>query len=196
MRLQEEKIDKILNFMIEADGLKEIKRAGWVREGVKDPEHVADHVFSVALMSYVMATEMGLNAERCAAMALIEDIAEAKIGDIAVRPREKDQTASNAEKKRLEQTGTEEMLSLLGEMPASRLGALWKELKTESTEEAKLVKQLDKLDYIVQLVRYSEDLNDKAVDEFFETAGRVITIPEVRYAYESVRKRLARLRKK
>ncbi|MCL5434219.1 MAG: hypothetical protein M1559_00695, partial [Candidatus Marsarchaeota archaeon] len=55
----------------------------------------------------------------------------------------------------------------------------------------KLVKQVDKLDYIVQMMLYSKKIkSDKTVEEFFDTAGSRIDIKEVRYIYEKVKSKV------
>ncbi|VVB76628.1 5'-deoxynucleotidase YfbR [uncultured archaeon] len=195
MKLSTDELDRITKFMLEAGKLKGIDRTGWVIHGVKRPEHVGDHSFSTALMSYIIALRMGLDAERCMAMALIHDIPEAKVGDIATRADEKNQTVNNFDKKALENKGMNEMKSLLDEESASRLCALWEELEMEKSQEARLVKQIDKLDYVLQLVAYSQELSDAAADEFLETAGKKITIPEVRYIYDKIKATLSDMRK-
>ncbi|MGC9099522.1 MAG: HD domain-containing protein, partial [Candidatus Micrarchaeia archaeon] len=99
---QEMDLDSILKFMLKVDKLKEIKRTGWVISKVKDPEHVADHSFSTAAVSYLLAKKMGLDAEKCAIMGLFHDINEVLTGDIATRADERMQKLTNKVKKRLE----------------------------------------------------------------------------------------------
>ena len=49
-------VDRILAFMVRVDGLKHVDRTGWVIKRIRSrPEHVADHSFSTALLSYIMA---------------------------------------------------------------------------------------------------------------------------------------------
>lgn len=196
MRLHEDELDGIMDFMLTADKLKGTDRTGWVMRGVKDPEHVGDHSFSTALLSYALASRMGLDAEKCMTMALIHDIAEAKVGDIATRAREEDQTVSNAEKARLEGAAMTEIMSLLDSGLASRLRALWDDFESGGSEEAKLVKQVDKLDYILMTLEYLRYLGDDALGEFFQTAGDRIDVPEVRYLYDRVANKLAETRKR
>lgn len=58
------KLDKILDFMVEVDKLKRVKRTGWVNSGIKDPESVADHSFSMAILAYMIAKTRKLDAEK------------------------------------------------------------------------------------------------------------------------------------
>jgi putative hydrolase of HD superfamily len=196
MRLHEEELDRVIDFMLTADKLKSTDRTGWVMRRVKNPEHVGDHSFSTALFSYVVARRMGIDAGKCMTMALIHDIAEARIGDIATREKEEDQTVSNAEKQKMESKAMGEILSLLDKDVASEFGALWEELEAGRSEEAKLVKQMDKLDYVLMLVEYSKYMNDGELNEFLATAGSRISIPEVRRIYDRIKRDLAKSRKK
>ena len=44
--------------------VKSIKRTGWVRRGVCDPEHVADHMYMMAVMAFFIKDEHKLCKER------------------------------------------------------------------------------------------------------------------------------------
>ncbi len=62
-------LDRLLNFMVEADKLKRVDRTGWVELGIRDPESVADHSYSVAILSYLIAKRRGLDEEKTAGFA-------------------------------------------------------------------------------------------------------------------------------
>lgn len=51
---REGELDKILDFLIEIGKLKEIKRERWVLRKVPNPETIADHCFSLALMGWIL----------------------------------------------------------------------------------------------------------------------------------------------
>jgi putative hydrolase of HD superfamily len=188
MQIPEKELDRITKFMLEADKLKTVSRSGWVIRKVKDPEHVADHSYSTALLSYIMAKKLGLDANKCIIMALTHDLNEVITGDIATRANEQDQTVNNIDKARLEHTNMLIMLGNLDDIAHAHLKDMWAELKAKETKEAQLVDQVDKLDYILQLVPYHKYMEaDSYVEQFFETAGRTITIPELRYIYDKIR---------
>ena len=184
--IKEKELNRILDFMVEVDRLKEIKREGWVLGAVGNPEHVGDHSFSTALLSYLMAEKGGLDSFKCMKMALIHDINEAVAGDIAKRAREEDQVVSNTEKKRIEEKNMSQILSILDPETRAEFRALWNELEDRTTPEAQLVKQCDQFDYVRMLVKYSKRLSGKRVDEFFETGGKSIDLPEIRYMYNRI----------
>lgn len=185
--MQNKKLDKILNFMMEVDKLKRIKRTGWVMAKVKDPESVADHSFSTALLCYIMARELKFDAYKTMLMALTHDLNEVKTGDIASRHDEKLQIMSNKEKNKLEHKNHLKMLSYLGKTERVEFVKLWKELKDQSSKEAKLVKQIDALDYIIQIALYSKEIDRSKFDNFFLTAHKRISDPNLRYILNKVK---------
>ena len=177
--------------MIEADKLKAINRTGWVIMKVYKPEHVADHSYSTALLSYIMARKLGLDANKCIIMALSHDINEVITGDIATRAKEYLQKVNNTDKAIIENSNTLKMLSYLDKSSEFYLKKIWKEFKARKSKEAKLVGQVDKLDYIIQLISYHKYIKkDADVEEFFENAARQITIPELLYIYNKVKKQV------
>ncbi|MDE1846187.1 MAG: HD family hydrolase [Candidatus Micrarchaeota archaeon] len=190
MKINEGELDRMLSFMLKADRMKEIKRTGWVWAGVKEPEHDGDHSFSVALMSYLIAKRLRLDADKCMRMGLIHDIGEVITGDIPSRADEKMQKVSSQMKKRLGNKSTIKMLSYLDDFNSKEFIRLWKELEEEKTQEAKLVKQIDKLDYIMQISIYSKQIkSDKKFEEFFISAAKKIHSPELRYLFDKIKKK-------
>ena len=75
---------RVVDFLEMARGLKTTPRTGWVHRGVRGPESVADHSWRVALMALVGAEgTSGLDTARAVQIALVHDLAEAIVGDIA-----------------------------------------------------------------------------------------------------------------
>ena len=191
MKVSKKELDKITKFMLEADKLKAIDRTGWVIRKVHKPEHVGDHAYSTALLSYIMAKKLDLDFNKCIIMALSHDINEAITGDIATRAKEHLQKVNNTNKAKIENSNTLKMLGYLDRPSQIYLRKIWEELKARKTKEAQLVDQVDKLDYILQLIPYHKYIkNDADVEEFFETAAKRITIPELLYIYNKVKKQV------
>jgi len=61
--------------------LKRLPRRGWSLVGVREPESVADHSYSLALLSMLVSDLRGLDVCKMTKMALLHDLAEAFIGD-------------------------------------------------------------------------------------------------------------------
>jgi len=144
--------DGLIDFIAEAGRLKRLPRTGWVESGVPDPESVADHSFRVALIALVLADAKGLDSLKAVRMALLHDLAEAETGDLTPVQKEADPEAS----KRVED---EAMRRLLDKLPEAIRGAYrdaWREFSEASTEEARLVRDADKLEMVIQASEYQK----------------------------------------
>ncbi|WOK95040.1 HD domain-containing protein 2 [Canna indica] len=160
-----------VDFLSLCHRLKTTKRAGWVRRGVREPESVADHMYRMGIMSLVFEDIPGINRDRCIKMALVHDIAEAIVGDITPSDG-----VPKLEKSRMEREALDYMCKLLGGgSRAEEIGELWMEYEENSSPEAKLVKDFDKVEMILQALEY-EDGQGMNLEEFFEsTAGKIQT---------------------
>lgn len=169
-------MDDLLRFFLLAGRLKETPRAGWPLRGVADPESVADHSFRLALLALVLAPRTGepLDRERCVAMALVHDLAECLVGDITPYdgvPAE--------EKRRREEEAVRRLSGLAGD---ARLLELWREYDAAATPEARFVKELDKLETVMQAAAYERSgaAGEGALREFWEGAGAHLSSPLAR----------------
>lgn len=73
--------ENIAHFLFEVERLRDMPRTGWQLIGVKDPENVAEHTASAAQFGLVIAAEEGADPFRVAAMLIIHDNGEVRIGD-------------------------------------------------------------------------------------------------------------------
>lgn len=60
--------------------MKDLKRSGWIKRQVTNPESDADHSFSVAVLVLLLAPKE-LNLQRCLELALVHDLPEIYSGD-------------------------------------------------------------------------------------------------------------------
>ncbi|MGH2411415.1 MAG: HD domain-containing protein, partial [Chloroflexota bacterium] len=61
--------------------LKHLPRTGWLDREVASPESVAAHSWRLAVLAWIVASEVGLDANRAMAIALMHDLPEAVTGD-------------------------------------------------------------------------------------------------------------------
>lgn len=141
---------RAIDFLTLSRTLKTTKRTGWVMRGVHNPESVADHMYRMSLMSMIASFSNGaLDTNKCIKLALIHDLAEAKVGDITPHCG-----VSDDDKYKLELGTMEQIQQLLGSsMGGDEIIALWKEYEEGTTEEAKLLKDLDKIEMIPRTLR-------------------------------------------
>lgn len=71
-----------LELMHLVEQLKLQKRTGWVRNDVKSPESIADHMYRMAILSLLSEEDQELDIGKCVQMAVVHDLAEASVGDI------------------------------------------------------------------------------------------------------------------
>jgi putative hydrolase of HD superfamily len=109
------------------------------------------------------------DANKCIKMALVHDLAEATVGDITPHCG-----VSDHDKYTQEMNAMTELTAKLAVPPSAIAGKeileLWKEYEEGVTEEAKLVKDMDKLEMILQALEYEKDgKNGKSLDGFFDS---------------------------
>eukprot|EP01084_Bolivina_argentea_P313162 542289_1 len=137
-----------IEFLKKVGELKALKRAGWVINGVSEPESVADHSHRMSVMA-LLCNEPGVDTRRACMMAAVHDLAEAVAGDIT--PYD---DVNNKEKYIMEQQGLATMLALLASPQSNdkrrcMIQELWEEFEKGLTREAIFVRDLDKFEMIL-----------------------------------------------
>ena len=121
--------------------LKDLKRSGWVMKKVSAPESVADHSWGVALLA-VLLTPEGLDGHKCLQLAIVHDLQESIVGDITPADG-----IGREEKSRRERAA----VGLLAEkLNFPELKALFEEFEALETPEARFVKDLDRIEAVLQ----------------------------------------------
>ncbi|XP_018833228.2 5'-deoxynucleotidase HDDC2 isoform X1 [Juglans regia] len=155
-----------IDFLSLCHCLKTTKRTGWVRREIKDPESIADHMYRMGLMALIASDIPGVDRDKCIKMAIVHDIAEAIVGDITPSDG-----ISKAEKSQREREALDHMCKLLGGgSRAQEIGELWLEYEENSSPEAKVVKDLDKVEMVLQALEY-ENEQGKDLEEFFQSTA-------------------------
>jgi len=169
--------EHVTRFLEIAMNLKREKRTGWVLRDVKSAESVSDHSFGVAFDALLIADEE-IDKGRAVQMALVHDLAEALVGDIAPG-----QGVSEADKHEKETAAMDSLLAILGKnsAQAATIRDLWKEYEKRESKEAMLIKDLDRFDMILTASIYEKNGQSSpgALKEFFEGVRGKITHPEV-----------------
>ncbi|CAJ2648337.1 5'-deoxynucleotidase HDDC2 isoform X2 [Trifolium pratense] len=174
----------VIDFLTLCHRLKTTKRKGWVNHGIKGAESIADHMYRMALMALIAADVPGLSRERCIKIALVHDIAEAIVGDITPSDG-----VPKAEKSRMEQEALNKMCEVLGGGIRDEIQELWLEYENNSSLEANVVKDFDKVEMILQALEYEME-HGKVLDEFFiSTAGKFQTEIGKNWAAEIISRR-------
>ena len=138
-------LDGLLEFLLYVGQAKRTFRTGWVLRGVEKVESVADHMYRMAVMSLLLPTISEESKVRCMKLALVHDLSESVVGDLT-----EFDGVPKSEKRRRE---TEAMLYLTSLLPADvgrEIFSLFNEYADQKSNEAKLVKDLDIFDMLLQ----------------------------------------------
>lgn len=143
--------------------LKLLPRTGWLQRGQAAPESVAEHTFGVASLALLVSEQIpDLDRGKLLALALVHDMAEALFGDLPTGARRYFGAEAKHEAER------RAMQELLAVLPDSTIYLdLWDEYASRSSREARLIKQLDRLEMLLQALAYKRAGN-QAMNEFWE----------------------------
>jgi putative hydrolase of HD superfamily len=176
--MPEQGTDRLLALMLRANSLKTIPRAGWAARGIPAPESVADHSFGTTLVALLLLERITepLDRARVLAMAILHDLPECEIGDLttaAVRHLPAGaKTAAEASA----------LAELLAGLPfAESWRAIWQEYVDQDTPEARLVRDADRLEMLLQALVYERTTGHCGLNEFWEHA------PAESFAFEPSR---------
>jgi 5'-deoxynucleotidase YfbR-like HD superfamily hydrolase len=162
--------DRLVDLFLETATLKRMPRTGWLLRGVPDVESVAEHSFGVAFVAMALAgalEEAALDLEKVLVMALLHDLAEVRLTDL---PLPAMRLIPEDVKRQAESSA---MADLLAPLPnAGRLKALWQEFEGRDSPEGRLVRDADKLEMMVQCLRY-ERAGSRGLDEFWQAMDRM-----------------------
>ena len=165
----------LLDFFNTVADLKKIPRKGWKEKvGLLTPESVADHSYNTAVMAMVLSDLKEFDTEKILRMALLHDMAESVTGDFT--PEE----ISKKDKRKMENSAMQDILSKLPSKLTSIYTKIWKEYQNGNSKEAILVHEIDRLEMALQARKYSDDGYPKEkLEMFFSTAKNEIKSKEV-----------------
>ena len=159
-------------FKLISGQMKNLARSGWLYHKIQSPEVDASHSWSVSMLVQLYAPKE-LDLCKCLKMANIHDLAEIYVGDYTpgsgISPQEKYDLESKA------------MRRLADELQYPELIELFEEFEACETPEAVFVKNMDRLDTVIQAKYFDETQNygGKLFAEFYDFALTRITHPLV-----------------
>lgn len=162
----------VLKYYYQFIHLKNLYRQGWLKEiiGIEAENRIetaADHSWSVAMlcMTIIQKYQLDLDYQKCMVLAIIHELGEIYAGDFI--PNQ----VSKEEKHKLEEKAVDTFLSEA--LFDNDFKNLWLEYENKTTKEAVFVKEVDKLEPILQSIAYGVKPKSYFKDE-------VITIPCLR----------------
>ena len=195
---------QIIAFMSLAMTLKSVRRQGWIDRGVPNSESSADHSWSLALFAWLIACEIEeLDANRILLMALLHDLPEALAGDATPfdRHRNADGKIPDEHFRAAPEYGERESKSKVARERAAlvkmtralpletreQISGAWEEYVAGETTEARFVRQLDKLETLLQAEIYLDQHPEIVIDSFRFGTDRDVRDSELRAIFSAIR---------
>jgi 5'-deoxynucleotidase YfbR-like HD superfamily hydrolase len=160
--------------------LKRLIRSGWLRHNIPEPESVADHSFRTVFMAMMLGDALDVDSEKLLRMAVLHDLAEVNAGDITPHDG-----ISREEKRKLEEEGLRKLLSDISN--ANSYLGLWQEYEAQESKEARILREIDKLEMALTAVEYQKMSPEKDLYEFIREADSQIESPEIRLLLKEVK---------
>ncbi len=142
-------------FLFEMGHLKRVPRSGWLLLGVPQPETIAEHSFRVGLVGMALAAIEGADVGRTAAMCLLHDAHETRIGDVPSVGRAYVTTAAP-------EAVTGHQTAGMPDAAAKAFQELRAEFEAGETIEAQVARDADKLETLLQAVEYQAQGHDSS----------------------------------
>ena len=143
----------VASFLFEMGHLKRVPRSGWLLLGVPQPETIAEHSFRVGLVGMALAAIEGADVGHTAAMCLLHDAHETRIGDVPSVGRAYVTTAAP-------EAVSAHQTSAMPDAAAKAFQELTAEFEAAQTIEAQVARDADKLETLLQAVEYQAQGHD------------------------------------
>ncbi len=137
----------VATFLHETGHLKHLPRSGWLLLGIRPPESVAEHSFRVGMIGLVLAAIEGADPGRTAALCLMHDVHETRIGDVPSVGRSYVTTAKP-------EAVTSHQTSGMPDEVAKVLQDLTAEYEATETIESRVAHDADKIETLMQAREY------------------------------------------
>lgn len=139
--IENERLTRQLDFIIEADRLKGVMRRSPLVDGSR-PENTAEHSWHVALAALLLSgyANEPVDVARVVGMLLVHDIVEIDAGDTYAYD-----VSGNRDKVERELRAAARLFGLLPDDQAAEFRALWEEFEDRATAESRFANALDRL---------------------------------------------------
>lgn len=138
----------LAKFLYELGQLKRVKRSGWWIAGIENPESVAEHSFRTAVIAFILAQLEGADPEKATFMALFHDVSEARTNDLHRIARR------YVAWEKVETKVIKDQSKRLPDEMAKRFTALLSEFEETISPEARVARDADLLECLVQAREY------------------------------------------
>ncbi len=176
----------VINLALQFGILKRTVRTGWKKKFVKDPESVAEHSYRLSILAMLLAPYLSFDQNKLLKMALIHDLGESKVGDI-IWEQGKKVIGSQKDKHHVERLAVQEIFKDSPEF--SEYLDLLKEFEKQETRDAQLLKQMEKIEMVMQTLEYErEGFSKELLAEHWENAEKYLKGKELEPLLKALQK--------
>ncbi len=139
--MNQERLERQLDFLLEIDGEKRVTRQNYNADGVAY-ENDAEHAWHMAVMAILLSEYANepIDLLRTVKMILLHDVIEVDAGDTYAYDEERKKTQGEREN-----AAAERIYGLLPDDQRDELTALWREFEEQKTPEARFARTMDNL---------------------------------------------------
>ena len=178
----------IIELISKIHSLDRVPRAGFLLRGVTEPESVAAHSHSLALLCSLVCRALPgrFDEARVLTMALIHDLPEVETMDIPM-------PAGTEEFKRAKGATESKVMNSLSADVDRSVGEDYREYSSGSTDEAKLVKGLDKVQMLIKVLGYEREGRGDLEDFWINPANfATYGLEPIEHLFEAIFERAGR----
>ena len=150
---QDHPLSGVAAFLFEMGHLKRVPRSGWLLLGVSQPETIAEHSFRVGIIGIALAAIEGADVGHTAALCLLHDAHETRIGDVPSVGRAYVTTAAP-------EAVSSHQTAAMPDAAAKAFQELTAEFEAAQTIEAQVARDADKLETLLQAIEYQAQGHD------------------------------------
>ena len=171
-------MQQLARYLFELGQLKREPRSGWSLAGIHHPESVAEHSQRTAAIAFVLAGLEGADPYRAAALGVFHDAGETRVGD-----------AHRLAKRYVDWTDAEsrvvaDQIAGLPSAVSARLEELHAEIAAKTSREARIAKDADRIECLLQACEYRAAGFDTS--EWIESATRELVTESARRLAEAI----------
>lgn len=205
----------LVEFFLKVSKLTTLKRTGWVLLGIKNPETVGQHSFRTACMAFVLGMRTNLQWSRMVRMALVHDICEVYAGDLTpyygmlpansqkkkemlgrwIRLPQQQKRKLAQQRFSVEHKALEKLLSVLQPAVRHEMFSLWLEFEKGTSPEGRFVRQIDKIEALLQAIAYYGTKPYTPVVGWWEEVEEVVEHPLLKQFLKTIQEVLYEKRK-
>jgi len=143
--IHDERLDKQIKFLIEADKIKNVFRRTY-NVDLSRKENSAEHSWRLALLALVLSeySNKEIDKLRVMSMVIIHDLIEIDAGDTYLYDAE-----ANLSKAEREHKAAERIFGILPDDQRDTFRALWEEFEECKTDDARFANALDRFDPVI-----------------------------------------------